>query len=246
MVGMKRDRSGLKFRYTPRRYVKVPKRTDAFSVKKPAYRPYSGTELKFYDTFLNGGALTATDDATAGEHDPATLLCLNGMAQDSGMSDRDGRLCTITHVEVHGHITEVAVASSGAVPSFQSYFVAIILDTQANGAVLASEDVFDNPSSATALCVAPFKNLKHDKRFKVLAWKRFGRPAKNWQSGNQSTSGTLAPFHLTKMVKIPVLYEDAAAGIGSITDNAIHVVAWAAAAAGNPLITYSSRVRFVG
>lgn len=208
-----------------------------------------GVENKFYDTVQTNTALVAPTDAAGGEVDPDTLLTLSAMAQGDGESTRDGRKCTIISIQVKGVIKEDVLSDQADMPNYQRYFLALVQDTQTNGAQLDSEKVFINPAAATSLAAAPLRNLQYEKRFKVLWQKSFQRQMKtsfNDGGATASVSGSITPFAIYKKVKIPVLFSAITAGITSVTDNSLHLIAYAMTTAGAPTIAYNCRLRFVG
>ncbi len=210
---------------------------------------YLGLEHKFFDTSLSGSVVTAPTDATGGEHDPGTVLCLSAMAQGDGEENRDGRKVTITHVEVKGFVAGPVVMASADFPGHQEFFIALVQDTQTNGAQLDSENVFKNESAAAGVAAYPFRNLQFEKRFKILATRTLRRPVVTGGTDGTNTnslSGWAVPFHIRKKLKMPVIYNGTTAVIANTTDNSLHMIAYASGVSGTPVISYNARVRFVG
>lgn len=213
---------------------------------------YLGIERKFYDTTLAGTALAAPTGATGGEVDPATVLCLSAPAQGDGESNRDGRKITITQCHVAGVITCNSQATQSAADDATTCMVALVLDTQSNGAQLNSEDVFTNPGASALLASDVFRNLQYSSRFKVLGVKKITLMNPSI-ANNAAASGNLTQSGLQKRwrfdlqkLNIPVTFTGTTAGIANVTDNSLHIVAFCTSTGLAPNITYNSRIRFVG
>ena len=109
---------------------------------------FLGLEKKFFDTAVAMVALTAPTDAAGGEIDPTALpgavACLNAMAQGDGEQNRDGKKVVLKSVQVKGFVQKLGGELAAGPDSGTKVFVALVLDTQTNGAQLNSEDVFKN------------------------------------------------------------------------------------------------------
>lgn len=207
---------------------------------------FLGIENKFYDTFLVNSNLGNVVGAnpSAGEHDPATHLCISAPAQGNTQSDRDGRKMTITSILVKGHIEKVATAT---LQESQSYLVAIVQDRQTNGAQLASENVYTNPSAVNDN-LGLLRNLKYSSRFTILGSKIIhDRPMTSSGNGTAADTGaSLVPFSFFKKCNIPVNFNATTEGVASVVDNSIHIVAYCMVTGSTPQLTYNARVRFIG
>ncbi len=210
-----------------------------------------GIELKFYDTLLATKNLVAPTDCTGGELDPATAIdCLNAATQGDGESQRDGRKMNMHSLTVSGSIKQAAVSAQTAMFEQPLYFLAIVLDQQANGATINSEDVFVNPSGDSETNTTPFRNLQFINRFKVLkTWhgKAPMRTTGNDAAGTFDISGSNLKFSMyVKLSGLAVVFKGTSEAVANITDNALHLVGWASVTSGTPAITYQSRLRFTG
>ncbi len=212
---------------------------------------FTGIERKFYDQKLIASALTAPTGATGGEHNPSATIALNTCTQGDGEQQRDGRKMTMKAIYVQGN---VSISNQGAFSSADvatSVFIALVLDTQTNGALLNSEDVFVNPGANAATAALPMRNLQFTKRFKVLQMKKFvmANPAlanDTGATGGMVSNGLLRNFKFYKSMNIPVTFSGTTETIANITDNSLHIVAFCSNTALAPLLNYSSRMRFVG
>lgn len=205
---------------------------------------FLGIETKFID-YTYAGAIPAT--LTGGEADPpgagaqTTPGSISAIAQGDGESNRDGRKCTLTSLHIKGNVGINADATGISLPNIIR--VIVVWDTQTNGAQLNAEDVF----LAASHKEFSFRNLQFSKRFRVLKDATFViNPTA--AAGDGTSLDSAAHFRTFKWnfkLDIPVIHSGTTAVIASITDNSLHVLAWAATT-GLSTLNYESRVRFVG
>ncbi len=211
---------------------------------------FTGIELKFLDSSLVSSTLTAPSDATGGEHDPATLLALNSIAQGDGEENRDGRRATMKSIYVTGQIRISQQGTQTAFPGAGHYFVALVADTQTNGAQLNSEDVFKNEGANAVLAANPYRNLQNSTRFRVLDSVRIDRPMPATgqdAAGTYDIAGQKLPWVLSKKFNDQrILFSGTTGVVANITDYSLHIIAYASDVDGVPLLDYNSRLRFVG
>lgn len=210
-----------------------------------------GIELKFYDTKLANAALTAPTDASGGEHNPSATISLNSVVQGDGESQRDGRRITMRSIYVEGTIIVAPQASLSTADSPATVFIALVLDTQCNGAILASEDVFTNKSGDAVLAAQPFRNLQFTKRFKILAIKRMTIANPNMTNDTGSTGGVISqglrrPFKFFKKLSRTVTYSATTETIANTTDNSLNIIAYCSNDQLAPKLYYNARLRFIG
>lgn len=209
-----------------------------------------GIETKFIDTGLVSSALAGAATTINGEQDPTTLNTISAIAIGDTESSRDGRTCTLKSVQVKGVIREPFLEGVTSPLNENGYFVAVVLDTQSNGAQLNSEDVFDNPSGSNIVTDQPMRNLQFINRFIVLWSKSFTRPARDGTVTNLPTAEYNASgvtFSMYKKLNVPVHFTLTTAAMAAIADNSLHVISWCRISAVlAPEISYSARVRFVG
>jgi len=218
-------------------------------VSNPRIGGFMGIELKFKDTSLVDQAITAPTNAAGGELDPATVLCLNPIAQGDGESERDGRQCMMKSCYVTGIISEPASSDNADAQSGGTYYVALVQDTQTNGAQLNSEDVFTNPGGAAKTAPLVLRDLQYSARFKVLDSVILHEPNKYALTDGTNTgsiSGFHLPFKLSWNGEMPVTFTGTTASISTIQDNSLHVIGYCSTTSGVPVISYNARVRFVG
>ncbi len=231
---------------------KRPRRFTQRMISNARIGGFLGIETKFYDQKLLGAALTAPTDATGGEVDPSATVMLNTVVQGDGESQRDGRKITMKSIYIEGQVKTAGQAGQSATDNQALVFIALVLDTQCNGATINSEDVYVNPGANGVTAAGPLRNLQFTKRFKVLATRRFIIQNPNMVNDTGSTGGVIQNG-LSKRFKIfknlgnlQVTYSATTETVANITDNCLHMVAFVSNTALAPQINYVSRLRFVG
>ncbi len=199
-------------------------------------------EKKFYDTSIVN---TATSTTWAAVED-ATADTISAVAQGDGESDRDGRVYEIHSLHIRGIIS--SDLSEGAASPINDSFVriAVVLDTQTNGAQLTATAVHETGGTPDYLS---FRNLQNTGRFKILYDKSFViKPQSMNEGAVNSFAGNSAfrQFIINKTFKTPIKVRctGTTAVVGSIADNSLHVIAISDVTTNN--ITYKSRIRFTG
>lgn len=206
-------------------------------------------ESKTHSTFKAATSLVAPTDSSGAEFDPAsTALCLNAINQGDSYTDRDGRKIVMKSVHVTGVITSAKQADQTAMDDPAYIYIALVLDTQTNGAQLNSEDVFSNPSGSATLCASPIRNMNRIDRYRVLksVKLKLERPPTQWDGTNIEQGGLIEPFEIYKKLNVPVTYSSNGNGIADIVDNSLHIIAYTSNTDLVPQIQYNSRVVFTG
>lgn len=215
---------------------------------------YLGIELKFLDTAWTSVAIDQTTDGSGIELQP-TAGCTGAIsvpAQGDGESNRDGRKYTVKSIFFSGQIRWAAESDQVDVDDWQPAFFALVLDTQANGATVNSEDVFINPStSALAMLPQPLRNLQFSKRFRVLDHAMIA-PGGAYSMTDGASTSSISPM-VAKTVKLSwkgnVVCDSTGttANVSAAADNAFHIIACVGATTpGTPSFTGKCRMRFVG
>lgn len=211
-----------------------------------------GIELKFLDTTKTQTALTAPTDCSGGEYPPSSGCtgCLNAPAQGDGPTNREGNKIVCKSIFLQGQINCAAQANQTATDVSPVVYVALVLDTQCNGAQLNSEDVFTNTSGASLQATQLNRNMSYTSRFKVLkTWKKQLRiPTISYDGTNMEQMGFTTPFTLKWKGDIPVTFTTGSttADIANVTNNAIQVIAFTSSTDLTPGINYNCRMRFYG
>lgn len=214
---------------------------------------FLGIEYKFLDCAWNGVSINTSTDGSGGEMQPSTG-CTNAISipsQGDGESNRDGRKYTIKSIWVSGDINFVATSDQMDVAENKGMFFALVLDTQANGATIVSENVYINPSTgATAMMPQPLRNLQNSKRYRILA-SRYIPPSGMYAFNDGGATGSLIPMNsktlnLSWKGNIVCDSTGTTADVASASDNAIHLIGYTAQTTFTPTFTGKSRMRFVG
>lgn len=209
-----------------------------------------GVEKKFYDTSATANIVAPTD-CTGGEVDPSGgLNCLSAPAQDDTASGRDGRKIVAKYIQLKGSVRFSTATNQTLSVDSNRLVVAVVLDTQTNGAQLNSEDVFTNPRGATTAADAPLRNLNFGERFKILKMEHFvlEDPNMTYDGTNVEINGKSLTFDWyipLKNLKI-AFTSGVTAGVANVLDNSIHVIAFATSTSPQCAIVYNARMRFVG
>lgn len=218
--------------------------------KRRIKRQGLGVEVKFYDKFLIGGVLATNTDASGGEQDPSATVLLNTVVQGDGESNRDGRKIIMRSIHVTGTVSCISQANQSAADNGAFIFIALVLDKQTNGATIVSEEVFVNPGADALMSCSVLRNLKFSSRFTVLRTVKLNMDNVNLAfsgtTDNMEQSGLVRNWEMYRMLNIPVVYSDTAETVANIVDNSLHIIAWTTSATMAPLISYNSRLRFVG
>lgn len=211
---------------------------------------FLGMTTKFYDTAVAGAIIASPTDCSGGEVDPATVLCISAPAQGDGEQNRDGNRALIKSAFITGILEAAPQANQTAGDAASAWMVALVLDTQTNGAQLNSEDVYVNPSAATLLAGQPLRNLQYSSRFRVLKTVKghFSQPNMAYDGTNIEQGGARTPFTMSWSGSLPVQFKGGAtaAGVAGVADNSLHVIAFTTGTDLAPVIRYNARVRFQG
>jgi len=225
-------------------------RRDAFMRANAATMGFMGIEKKFYDTFFSG-SLAVTADAEGAEMDPSATSMISTPDQGDGASQRDGKRITCKYLEIKGTLNVDSVELLGNPPTGNRCFIAVVLDTQSNGAQMNSEDCFKNTSSEVIGNAAPLRNLLFGNRFRILKSKTFEmgpRTISHFAVDSFSVAGRTVDFHWFIPLNDLTINFNAGttASIANVIDNSLHVIGYSTAAAQTTTLTYNARLRFVG
>lgn len=212
---------------------------------------YLGIEQKFLDCYASALVIPAPTDAAGGEMQPegGCTNCISAPAQGDGEQNRDGRKITIKSCFVSFNVFPTVVPDQADVAPGAQVYVALVLDTQANGATIVSENVYTNPNDTAQVNTYPIRNLRYSSRYKILDHKLVNmNPVTAGTDGAGTLSLVATPRSdvLSWKGEIPVTFTDTTANVTSVTDNAFHIIAFATAVNYTPALSYNSRIRFVG
>lgn len=212
---------------------------------------YLGIERKFLDCYASSVPIPAPSDCSGGEMQPegGCTNCISAPAQGDGEQNRDGRKIGIKNVFVTGSVAATAETDQADASAAPTIFVALVLDTQANGATVVSEQVFTNPNDTPLVNAYPLRNLQYSSRYRVLDHKTIPLgPGHAFTDGANTGTENIAhvPFVLGFKGDIPVTFTSTTADVANVTDNALHIIAFGTGTQYTPLLSYNSRIRFVG
>lgn len=207
-------------------------------------------EKKFLDTAKTATAFVAPTDSAGGELDPSTgsTGCLSAPAQGDGATNRDGKQIIAKYLEIKGVINlPNQVNQSGSRGGIVA-MVAVILDTQTNGAQLNSEDVYTNTAATAIGAPVANRNLLFGPRFKVLKQEFFelAYDGTTYDGANVEMNGKQQKFQwYIPLGNLKINFNSGTtADVANVIDNSIHIVGFASEA--TPTITYNARMRFIG
>jgi len=211
---------------------------------------FMGIEKKFLDMAKADAVVSSVAALTGGEYDPSTGCtgCLSCPAQGDTEQSRDGKRIVVDSLILKGYVR--TGESLGQAPlSNIKVFVAVILDTQTNGAQLNSEDVFKNLLNSTEGTVCPTKNLLFGSRFRILKSHVYDLTP----IGISDAAATVASYGVRREFDwyipfkggLPVnMNAGTDANVANVIDNSLHVVAFSTNA--DCAIGYNARIRFQG
>jgi len=208
---------------------------------------FEGITSKFWDTSFSFTTLPVSLNAADGN-----TGCISTVERGDGPNKRIGRAFRITRVELHGSFCQLAFNSLASGPYGSTAYVAVVQDTQTNGAACLSQEIFKNilgsetgDGSATQTCL--HLNLLNEPRFRILAERHidFPPPPISWNGTNITAAGDYRVFQIDLDTNINVHCTDGSGpSIANIVDNSLHVIAFANSSIGVGL-AYNCRIRFV-
>lgn len=219
-----------------------------YRAPKPSYKSsanfrtggFNGLELKFID-YTYSGAIVGT--SASAEANPSGIGCLNATATGDTESSRDGRRNIVKSVHVKGCVILDNTNDASSLPAARVVRVVMYHDTQSNGVEANSEDIM----LSTTNVEEAFRNLQFSKRFRILHDQTFDMAPISAAAGTATTvdtGGVVQSFKINKKMNMPVNHDGSTAVVGSITDNAIGMIAFASNS--GCTLNYTSRVRFLG
>lgn len=195
-----------------------------------------GPEKKYHDT----SSLAATTLWTVGASSMVTnattsqLALLNNMQLGTSGVQRIGRQVTIKSLYLRIGANAASTGSAGILR------LLCVWDTQANGAVFAGGDLFED-ANANGIIVSPL-NMSNRERFRVVM-------DKTYNLGGQGAVDGVGPdtIHIEKFKKMNtvVTYNGGNAGtIADIATNALYLVFVSTVFTAAPLTSVYARIRF--
>ncbi len=208
------------------------------------------SEMKYFDTFKDGTALTAPATWAGTEVDPATILTFCDPVKGTGISNRIGRHIKIHAIKIRGQISCAAQLNQTATDAASQVRLVLVLDQQTNAAQMQGEQVFEDPGTASPNnTIQTYMNLDNLGRFRVLKDKMLviQNPNIAWDGTNMEQNGLVRMFKLNHKFAKPLdVHFNATDGgtVADIVDNSIHMLACASSIALVPQILYEARVSY--
>lgn len=211
--------------------------------RKTVVPVYDKPELKYIDTEITDEDITVGWDT----YNPATVLCLNAVAQGDAQQNRDGRVYYIHSVMLHMELkTELTEAFTAPLKDILVR-ICLVHDTQTNQAEMNPLSVMDTTLTDDYL---NFRNLSYTGRFKVLKDKTciIRRFYVNEGSINSFASGTQILkfdwFHTFKS-PIKVICSGTSGQVAVVTNSSLQIMATSNTAT-EVNLSYQARCRFSG
>jgi len=231
---------------TPAKKAKI---SAARIVANAATMGFLGIEKKFYDTKLADTSVGAATDCTGGEYDPSATSMISTPTQGDGEQQRDGKRIVIDSLILKGHIYNPGTASEASASLPAKVFLAVVLDTQTNGAQMNSEDCFKNLAAQASSNPEPLKNLLSGNRFRLLKSQVYDLTHSGAMvaAANFAANGLSRTFDWYIPFKggLPVNFNaGTTASVANVVDNSIHVIAFSTNS--ECFIGYNARIRFQG
>lgn len=219
-----------------------------------AYQGLLAIERKFLDCVRTSTAVPASTDFTGLEIQPSSGCtdCLSAPSQGDGPTQRDGHKINILSIYVSGFIN-LSIFDAETSQALPSFFIALILNTQTNGAAINSEDVYQNLLGTNTGVLCPQRNMTGGSRFRVLKKRIITTPQPSViNDGTNGIDGmtVMMPFkfkiNFPKGLPVTFTIGSTTADVANVVDNSISLICGATITTLNPTISYTSRIRFVG
>jgi len=210
---------------------------------------FLGIEKKFYDTGLAQTVLVSSAGCSGGEMDPSATSMISTPAQGDSEQNREGKRIVIKSCMINGLVSSAPQETQANPPPVLKVYVALVLDTQSNGAQLNSEDVFKNTIADATLSAVPQRNLLYAQRFRILKSEVFDldlRTLSHVAADSFSYCGVSVPFQWYVPMDLVVNFNaGTTSSIANVIDNSLHVVAFCSSATQASYLAYNARIRFL-
>lgn len=242
---MKRGRTAPKARTAPKR-----QKTTFARKQQQIVKPV--VERKYFDATRPGVAIIAsTTNWAGGELDPPVLLCLFAPVQGDDIFNRQSRKVQVLQLKISGQVGAPPQASTAAPNIAAIIRLAVVQDTQSNGAAFSAQQVF-GATNANAEPTDMFQNPAFFGRYRVLKSTKFVMQdlaiADNTSAGGLATGGLAVLFKMNVKFKkaVTVHYNTGNTGTNSdIVDNSFHLIGICSNANLLPQIAYRCRTTFI-
>lgn len=197
------------------------------------------TNIQINDTVLNVNA----------NIDPPTTNCINGVAQGQGPQRRKGRQILMKSLHIKGVVRWESDSGSSLSHATDRAYVAVVLDTMTNDALMTSFDCFEK--CPAHLSSSPFRRLETGNRYRIL---------KSWHLDNLPKLSTAKSIEGVPLVEnaetrkyfegfiplnMPCNFDGDTDICLEIDDNSLHVVAYHDTNVEVAQLSYKTRLRFM-
>lgn len=206
-----------------------------------------GIELKFEDYEVSGEDCGFNVWASL---NPTPQKCLNGVTQGHAEDERIGKSYLIKSLQIKYIVLIPGTITSATHDGEIFVRLAIVLDSQTNGAQMDPEDPWEPTDSNPLLA---WRDLESTTRFRVLMDKKFIFQAKTVSIG--TTGGFSSPKQSTNILQkfitfnppLKIVCQDPGATVSSIIDNSIHIMGITNADGDvrKAQVSYVARIRYV-
>jgi len=222
----------------------------------PRVQGFLGLEKKFFDTGRAPSTIVTVSTWANGIYNPTITFpvipgdtnCLSAPPQGAGASQRIGKSITIKSIQFKGAVYWIPYAAESAASS-RTCFVALVLDTQTNGAQCIAPDIFQNVCNANQTLPTPTRNLLNAKRFKILKSEVFEMDPQTslaLAGPEYVVAGRSKPIDWYLPCEIPVNFlEETDSTVANVVDNSVHVVV-SCSDPNYAVVAYNARIRFLG
>jgi len=211
-----------------------------------------GVEKKYLDCARTLTPLLAPTDMSGIEIAPTSgsTGCLSAPATGDAFNNRDGQKIQAKSILVKGVILVAPQINQTAADTSPVVCVSLIQDTQTNGAVYNSEDVYSNFSNEAGQNCNALRNPSYVERFKVIKTLCFNLPQLpiTYDGANIEQPGLTIPFTLSKKLNFTTRFLSGGntADIANVIDNSLNIIAWVNNTSYAAQIGFNSRFRFIG
>lgn len=217
----------------------------------------NAVEHKYFESSVTNSSVVIDANMTGLMKDPTTLNTLFAPQTGDDAISRDGRSVMVDEIHIKGEINFQGAESAVYPSTGGAVFLALVQDTQSNGAQCTSQSVYFNQTASVMGSHLPLRNPNGWTRFNTL--KTLTITKRNdaiTQSGadNFSWNEQIYPFEWYVKFPKPVMVRFNAVNGGTIADiedNSFHMIASLRGATGagptpSAAITYNCRTRFYG
>lgn len=202
-----------------------------------------GVEQKCVDQHIV--ITTISNTWAGGEMDPVAQLCIGASVQGTGLSNRDGQRVVFKSVWIEGYVQRAVTSDAPDVRAPSIVTIALVQDTQTNGAQLNAENVYSD-AGTDALSRRLIENTQRFKVLKKWVFTMCDTIAFNDAATTGSVAAAPKRFSCFKKMNMPVSFvSGAGAGtVADIRDNSLHIIACSTGTVDS--MVYNVRTRFVG